>query len=123
MSQTKLTTSSTNLLLAKNEEIANVISHGFGFLGGPGETQIEADKRQIGIRINKIKKELSRVVRTRSLHRKARKRVPYTVVALVGYTNAGKSTLFNLLTGAEVKLSDCKGSSLNFFCACTRKRC
>ncbi|MEE2954965.1 MAG: GTPase HflX [Pseudomonadota bacterium] len=76
---------------------------GFGFLGGPGETQIEADKRQIGIRINKIKKELSRVVRTRSLHRKARKRVPYTVVALVGYTNAGKSTLFNLLTGAEVK--------------------
>ena len=76
---------------------------GFGFLGGPGETQIEADKRQIGIRINKIKKELSRVVRTRSLHRKARKRVPYTVVALVGYTNAGKSTLFNLLTGAQVK--------------------
>jgi len=76
---------------------------GFGFLGGPGETQIEADKRQIGVRIHKIKKELSRVIRTRNLHRKARKKVPYPVVALVGYTNAGKSTLFNLLTGANVK--------------------
>jgi GTP-binding protein HflX len=74
---------------------------GFGFLGGPGETQIETDRRLIGERIAKIKGELEEVKRTRSLHRRARKRVPYPIVALVGYTNAGKSTLFNRLTSAE----------------------
>ena len=75
---------------------------GFGFLGGPGETQIETDRRLIGERISKIKNELQAVVRTRTLHRKARKRVPFPIVALVGYTNAGKSTLFNALTKADV---------------------
>ena len=75
---------------------------GFGFLGGPGETQIEADRRQIGERIVRLKKDLEQVRRTRGLHRFARRRVPFPVVALVGYTNAGKSTLFNALTGAEV---------------------
>jgi GTPase len=79
---------------------------GFGFLGGPGETQIEADRRLIGERIVKLKKELEQVRRTRGLHRSARKRVPFPVVALVGYTNAGKSTLFNALTGAEVTARD-----------------
>jgi len=79
---------------------------GFGFLGGPGETQIEADRRMIGERIVKLKKELAEVKRTRELHRKARKRVPYPIVALVGYTNAGKSTLFNRLTDAEVLAKD-----------------
>ena len=79
---------------------------GFGFLGGPGETQIETDRRLIGERIIKIKKELEAVKRTRGLHREARKRVPYPVVALVGYTNAGKSTLFNRLTSAEVVAKD-----------------
>ncbi|MCC7426015.1 MAG: GTPase HflX [Alphaproteobacteria bacterium] len=79
---------------------------GFGFLGGPGETQIEADRRLIGERIVKIKRELAEVRRTRGLHRAARKRVPYPVVALVGYTNAGKSTLFNTLTGAGVLAKD-----------------
>ena len=79
---------------------------GFGFLGGPGETQIETDRRLIGERIAKIKKELEAVKRTRGLHREARKRVPYPVVALVGYTNAGKSTLFNRLTLAEVVAKD-----------------
>jgi GTP-binding protein HflX len=79
---------------------------GFGFLGGPGETQIEADRRQIDDRITRIKRELSRVTRTRGLQRRARKRVPYPVVALVGYTNAGKSTMFNRLTGAGVKAED-----------------
>ena len=68
---------------------------GFGFLGGPGETQIEADRRQIRDRMAKIKRELGRVVRTRGLHRDRRKRAPWPVIALVGYTNAGKSTLFN----------------------------
>jgi GTP-binding protein HflX len=79
---------------------------GFGFLGGPGETQIETDRRLIGERIAKIKKELEEVKRTRGLHRHARKRVPYPVVALVGYTNAGKSTLFNRLTSADVVAKD-----------------
>ncbi len=79
---------------------------GFGFLGGPGETQIEADRRMISERITKIRRELETVTRTRELHRKARRRVPYPVVALVGYTNAGKSTLFNRLTDAEVFAKD-----------------
>ena len=73
---------------------------GFGFLGGPGETQIELDRRRIDERIVRIKRDLEAVKRTRGLHREARQRVPYPVVALVGYTNAGKSTLFNRLTGA-----------------------
>jgi GTP-binding protein HflX len=79
---------------------------GFGFLGGPGETQIEADRRAIGDRIAKLKRELEDVKRTRSLHRDARNRVPFPVVALVGYTNAGKSTLFNRLTRADVLAKD-----------------
>ncbi len=79
---------------------------GFGFLGGPGETQIEADRRIIGERIDVIRKELEQVRRTRGLHRKSRQRVPYPSVALVGYTNAGKSTLFNALTGATVFAED-----------------
>jgi GTP-binding protein HflX len=79
---------------------------GFGFLGGPGETQIETDRRLIGERISKIKRELEEVKRTRGLHRAARKRVPYPVVALVGYTNAGKSTLFNTLTKSGVLAKD-----------------
>ncbi|HSU07119.1 MAG TPA: GTPase HflX [Acetobacteraceae bacterium] len=79
---------------------------GFGFLGGPGETQIEADRRLIGDRIVKLKRELEQVRRTRGLHRIARRRVPFPVIALVGYTNAGKSTLFNALTGAGVGARD-----------------
>jgi GTPase len=79
---------------------------GFGFLGGPGESQLEMDRRLIGDRIVRIKKELETVVRTRGLHRDARKRVPYPVVALVGYTNAGKSTLFNRLTRSDVVAQD-----------------
>jgi GTP-binding protein HflX len=79
---------------------------GFGFLGGPGETQIEADRRMIGERITRLKKELEQVRRTRGLHRDARRRVPFPVVALVGYTNAGKSTLFNAMTGADVEAKD-----------------
>jgi GTPase len=79
---------------------------GFGFLGGPGETQIETDRRLIGERITAIKKELEKVKRTRSLGRQARKKVPFPVVALVGYTNAGKSTLFNRLTEAKVLAKD-----------------
>lgn len=79
---------------------------GFGFLGGPGETQIEADRRLITDRIVRLKRELEDVRRTRGLHREARKRVPFPVVALVGYTNAGKSTLFNALTGAAVHAQD-----------------
>jgi GTPase len=79
---------------------------GFGFAGGPGETQLELDRRKIAERIVRIKEELAEVSRTRGLHREARKRVPYPVVALVGYTNAGKSTLFNRLTGASVVARD-----------------
>lgn len=79
---------------------------GAGFLGGPGETQIELDRRLIDEDIVKIKKELAEVKKTRELHRKARKRVPYPIVALVGYTNAGKSTLFNRLTRADVFAKD-----------------
>jgi GTP-binding protein HflX len=79
---------------------------GFGFLGGPGETQIESDRRMIGTRIVKIKKELEGVKRTRALGRSARRRVPFPVIALVGYTNAGKSTLFNRLTHAQVLAKD-----------------
>lgn len=79
---------------------------GFGFLGGPGETQIETDRRLIGERISKIKRELEQVKRTRGLHRAARKRVPYPIIALVGYTNAGKSTLFNTLTKSGVLAKD-----------------
>ncbi|OHC72886.1 MAG: GTPase HflX [Rhodospirillales bacterium RIFCSPLOWO2_01_FULL_65_14] len=75
-------------------------------LGGPGETQIESDRRQISERIVRVKRELGDVKRTRELHREARRRVPYPVVALVGYTNAGKSTLFNRLTRANVKVQD-----------------
>ena len=75
---------------------------GFGFLGGPGETQIEADRRLIRDRMAKLRRELDQVRRTRTLHRDRRQRAPWPVVALVGYTNAGKSTLFNRLTGAQV---------------------
>ena len=76
---------------------------GFGFMGGPGETQIEADRRLIGDRITRLENELKKVQATRRLHRAGRQRVPYRVVALVGYTNAGKSTLFNRLTRADVQ--------------------
>jgi GTP-binding protein HflX len=79
---------------------------GFGFLGGPGETQLEADRRVIEDRIKRIEAELEGVKRTRKLHRDARKRVPYPIVALVGYTNAGKSTLFNRMTQATVLSAD-----------------
>ncbi|HEY5071957.1 MAG TPA: GTPase HflX [Caulobacteraceae bacterium] len=79
---------------------------GFGFLGGPGETQIEADRRLLLDRIVKLKRDLSDVRRTRALQRKARKRTPFPTIALVGYTNAGKSTLFNRLTNSEVVAKD-----------------
>jgi GTP-binding protein HflX len=79
---------------------------GFGFIGGPGESQIEIDRRLIDERIVRIKRDLEDVKRTRALHRRARKRVPFPVVALVGYTNAGKSTLFNRLTRAQVVAKD-----------------
>ena len=79
---------------------------GLGFVGGPGESQIELDRRRIDERITRIRGQLEDVKRTRGLHRQARKRVPYPVIALVGYTNAGKSTLFNRLTGAAVKAKD-----------------
>lgn len=79
---------------------------GSGFLGGPGESQIESDRRIIADRITRIKKQLDAVTRTRTLHRSRRKKAPYPIVALVGYTNAGKSTLFNKLTNSEVKAED-----------------
>ncbi|HTQ14584.1 MAG TPA: GTPase HflX [Rhizomicrobium sp.] len=79
---------------------------GFGFLGGPGETQIETDRRLIGERLAKIRREIEEVKRTRGLHRSARRKVPYPIVALVGYTNAGKSTLFNALTRSDVLAKD-----------------
>ena len=79
---------------------------GFGFLGGPGETQIEADRRMIRQRMGRLRKELEQVRKTRGLHRERRERAPWPVVALVGYTNAGKSTLFNRLTGAGVMAED-----------------
>lgn len=79
---------------------------GYGFLGGPGETQIEADRRLIRQRIARLRRELEQVRRTRALHRQRRGRAPWPVIALVGYTNAGKSTLFNRLTGADVMAED-----------------
>lgn len=79
---------------------------GSGFMGGPGETQIEADRRIIADRITRIRRQLDSVTRTRTLHRARRQKAPYPVVALVGYTNAGKSTLFNRLTEAEVLAED-----------------
>jgi GTP-binding protein HflX len=79
---------------------------GFGFLGGPGETQIEADRRLIRDRMAKLRRELEQVSRTRGLHRDRRRRAPWPVIALVGYTNAGKSTLFNRMTGADVMAKD-----------------
>lgn len=79
---------------------------GLGFVGGPGETQIEADRRAIDEQMTRLRRQLERVVKTRSLHRAARAKIPYPIVALVGYTNAGKSTLFNRLTGADVMAKD-----------------
>ncbi|MBL6933510.1 MAG: GTPase HflX [Rhodospirillales bacterium] len=79
---------------------------GAGFMGGPGETQIETDRRLIDQRITRLRRDLKEVKRTRDLHRKARRKVPYPIVALVGYTNAGKSTLFNRLTGSNVEAED-----------------
>jgi GTPase len=79
---------------------------GLGFVGGPGETQIEADRRAIDEAVTRLRRQLGKVVKTRELHRAAREKVPFPVVALVGYTNAGKSTLFNRLTGAEVVAKD-----------------
>ena len=79
---------------------------GLGFVGGPGETQIEADRRAIDEQLTRLRKQLAKVVKTRELHRAARAKVPFPVVALVGYTNAGKSTLFNRMTGAEVMAKD-----------------
>lgn len=79
---------------------------GLGFVGGPGETQIEADRRAIDEQLVRLRRQLEKVVKTRALHRQARAKVPYPIVALVGYTNAGKSTLFNRLTGADVMAKD-----------------
>lgn len=79
---------------------------GLGFIGGPGETQIESDRRALADQIHRIKTQLNKVVKTRALHRAARKKVPYPIVALVGYTNAGKSTIFNKITGADVMAKD-----------------
>ena len=79
---------------------------GLGFVGGPGETQIEADRRAIDEQLVRLRRQLEKVVKTRTLHRAARAKVPFPIVALVGYTNAGKSTLFNRLTGADVMAKD-----------------
>ncbi|WP_298677632.1 GTPase HflX [uncultured Lentibacter sp.] len=79
---------------------------GLGFVGGPGETQIEADRRAIDEQLVRLRRQLAKVVKTRELHRKSRAKVPFPIVALVGYTNAGKSTLFNRLTGADVMAKD-----------------
>lgn len=79
---------------------------GLGFVGGPGETQIEADRRAIDEQLVRLKRQLDKVVKTRTLHREARAKVPFPIVALVGYTNAGKSTIFNRLTGAQVLAKD-----------------
>lgn len=79
---------------------------GLGFVGGPGETQIEADRRAIDAQLTRLRRQLAKVQKTRALHRAARAKVPFPIVALVGYTNAGKSTLFNHLTGAEVLAKD-----------------
>lgn len=79
---------------------------GLGFVGGPGETQIEADRRAIDEQLNRLRKQLEKVVKTRELHRASRAKVPFPIVALVGYTNAGKSTFFNTVTGAEVFAKD-----------------
>lgn len=79
---------------------------GLGFVGGPGETQIEADRRAIDEQLTRLRRQLEKVVKTRALHRAARAKIPYPIVALVGYTNAGKSTLFNRLTGADVMAKD-----------------
>jgi len=79
---------------------------GLGFVGGPGETQIEADRRAIDEQLVRLRRQLAKVVKTRGLHRAARAKIPFPIVALVGYTNAGKSTLFNRLTGAEVMAKD-----------------
>ena len=79
---------------------------GLGFVGGPGETQIEADRRAIDEQLTRLRRQLEKVAKTRALHRASRAKVPFPIVALVGYTNAGKSTLFNRLTGAEVMAED-----------------
>lgn len=79
---------------------------GLGFVGGPGETQIEADRRAIDDQLVRLRRQLEKVIKTRTLHRAARAKIPFPIVALVGYTNAGKSTLFNRLTGAEVMAKD-----------------
>ncbi len=95
---------------------------GFGFLGGPRETQLEADRRVIEDRIKRIEAELEGVKRTRALHRESRKRMPYPIVALVGYTNAGKSTLFNHMTQASVLSADMLFATLDPTCAPSRCR-
>ena len=95
---------------------------GFGFLGGPGETQIEADRRRIEERMTRIERDLEGVKRTRGLHRQSRRAVPYPIVALVGYTNAGKSTLFNRLTEAGVAAEDMLFATLIPPCAVSRCR-
>ncbi|QHQ34797.1 GTPase HflX [Algicella marina] len=79
---------------------------GLSFVGGPGETQIEADRRMLSEQITRIRRQLAKVVKTRKLHREARKKIPYPIVALVGYTNAGKSSIFNRMTGASVMAKD-----------------